>query len=83
MAGDAEVTLVGRNAWFWKPRPQLDYRGMTTFEPLFATDLISKLDSAARKRDRAKIMKLLSRIDLAGQAGTTGTILTNPSKYGY
>jgi hypothetical protein len=50
---------------------------------LFATDLISKFDSAARKRDRAKIMKLLSRVDLAGQAGTTGTILTNPSKYGY
>jgi hypothetical protein len=51
MAGDAEVTPVGRNTWFWKPRPELDYRGTTTFEPLFATDLISKLDSAARERD--------------------------------
>jgi hypothetical protein len=70
--------------WFWKPRPKPDSRGMTTNERLFAAGLIDKFDSAARKRDRAKMIKLLSRVDLASQAETIADmIIANPSKYGH
>jgi hypothetical protein len=59
-----------------------DYRGMTTNERLFAANLLGEWDVAARNRDRAKMIELLSRVDLASQAEwIADTVLADPSKY--
>jgi hypothetical protein len=61
-----------------------DYRGMTTNERLFAANLLPEFNVAARKQDRAKMIELLSRVDLASQAEwIADTVLANPSKYGF
>jgi hypothetical protein len=61
-----------------------DYRGMTTFERLCAANLFKEYEGAARKRDRAKMIELLSRVDLASQAEwIADTALADPSKYGF
>jgi hypothetical protein len=61
----------------------VDYRGMTTNERLYAANLIEEWDEAARNRDRAKMIELLSRVDLASQAESIAdTVLADPSKYG-
>jgi hypothetical protein len=58
----------------------VDYRGMTTNERLFAANLIEEWDEAARNRDRAKMIELLSRVDLASQAEwIADTVLADPS----
>lgn len=61
---------------------QPDYGGMTTHERLFATDLFNEYKAAARKRDRTKMIELLSLVDLASHAERiVDTVLANPSKY--
>ena len=62
----------------------MDYGGMTTNERLFAAGLLSKWDDAVRKRERARMIELLSRVDLGQQAESIAdTVLSNPSKYGF
>jgi hypothetical protein len=41
-----------------------DYRGMTTNERFFAADLFEEYERAVRKRDRTKMIELLSLVDL-------------------
>jgi len=61
-----------------------DYRGMTTNERLFVANLLEEYQVAARKRDRAKMIELLSRVDLASQAEwIADAVLANPSKYDF
>jgi hypothetical protein len=45
-----------------------DYGGMTVNERLFAAGLITKWDDAARNRERANMIELLSRVALGQQA---------------
>ena len=66
------------------PSSKADFRGMTTNERLWATGLLDDFDAAARSRDRAQMIELLSRVDLGSQAEwIADTILANPERYGF
>jgi len=61
-----------------------DYSGMTTNERLFVAGVLDQFDDAARKRDRATMIELLSRVELGEQAALIAdTILANPTRYGF
>lgn len=60
-----------------------DYAGMTVNERLFVAGLLDQFDDAARARDRARLIVLLSQVDVADPDWSVDTILDNPGKYGY
>ena len=60
-----------------------DYGGMTVNERLFAAGLLDEFDDAARACDRARMIALLSQVEVADPDRSGHTILSNPSKYGY
>ena len=64
---------------------RIDFSGMTVNERLFAAGLLDGFDAAARKRDRAKLVDLLKRVDLSQSDAefSADTVLSNPSMYGY
>ena len=60
------------------------YSGMTTNERLFVAGLLDKFDAAARKRDRSRMIAILTKVELEGQADEIAdTILSDPAKYGF
>ena len=60
------------------------YGGMTTNERLFEAGLLSEWNSAARSRNRERMIELLSKVDLGDQAEwIVDTVLSNPGKYGF
>jgi hypothetical protein len=64
--------------------PKPDFRGMTTNERLMAAGLLDDFDAAAKRRDRAAMIELFDRVDLAGQApAIADAILADPARYGY
>ena len=64
---------------------QSKYAGMTVNERLSAAGTLKRFDAAARKRDRASMVKLLEQVDLTGAEAqwSVDTILANPATYGF
>lgn len=60
-----------------------DCSGMTVNERLFTAGLLDAFDAAARRRDRARMIELLSAVDVEDTARSVDTILANPERYGY
>jgi hypothetical protein len=60
-----------------------DFAGMTVNERLFVAGLLNQFDDAARARDRARMIELLSQIEVVHPDRSVDTILDNPTKYGY
>ena len=60
------------------------YGGMTTNKCLFDVGLLPEWQSAARSRNRERMIELLGKVDLGDQAEwITNTVLSNPGKYGF
>jgi hypothetical protein len=60
-----------------------DYIGMTVNERLFAAGLLEKFDDAARARDSARMIALLTQVEVADPDRSVSAILNDPGKYGY
>jgi hypothetical protein len=62
-----------------------EYAGMTTNERLFTAGLLDAFDAAARRRDRAEMLRLLGAVDLDGAEATRTVelIIADPRKYGF
>ena len=56
---------------------------MTVNERLFDAGLLDAFDAAARARDRAELIRLLTEVDVEGAAWSADTLLENPESYGY
>ena len=67
------------------PHQGADYSGMTLNERLFAAGILEQFDTAARRRDRARMISLLLTVDVGQSKAecTVEAILANPSFYGY
>jgi hypothetical protein len=60
-----------------------DYGGMTVNERLFAAGLMDEFDTAARKGDRAAMIKVLTTVELGDEAaGIADAVLSHPTRYG-
>jgi hypothetical protein len=61
------------------------YAGMTVNERLYAAGLIKAWDAAVTKRDRAKMLEILTATELTAEqaAFTADTTLADPEKYGF
>ena len=59
------------------------YAGMTVNERLVASGLMQQFEAALRARDRARIIAVLTRVELAeaDAAFTADTVLGNPKRY--
>jgi len=60
------------------------YGGMTVNERLFAAGLLDAFDTAAKRRARDEMIRILARVELDGPDGAAivDTILADPTKYG-
>jgi hypothetical protein len=59
-----------------------NFAAMTVNERLFAAGLIEAWDAATSARDRDRMIGILERVDMGGQAATTvDAVLANPGKY--
>jgi hypothetical protein len=57
---------------------------MTVNERLFEGGLLDEWDSAARARDRARMISVLQRVEMGeGAVATADAVLTNPAFYGF
>lgn len=65
-------------------RPQLptDLGGMTVNERLACTGMFPDWDAAFLARDRAKLIEIATRLEIADPAFTVDTTLADPAKYG-
>jgi hypothetical protein len=59
------------------------YAGMTVNERLFDAGLMEAFDAAARARDRAVMIRLLTDLDVEDATWSVDTILESPERYGY
>lgn len=59
------------------------YVGMTVNERLFVAGLLDQFDDAAHARDRARMIALLSQVEVADPDRSVDTILDNPGKYSF
>jgi hypothetical protein len=57
--------------------------GMTVNERLSHVGIIDQWDAAARRRDRATMVRLLVEVEVPTPEKTVDTILANPNKYGF
>jgi hypothetical protein len=62
---------------------QSRYAGMTVNERMFEAGLMQAFDAAARDRDRAEMIRILTDVDLEDAASTADAILGSPERYGY
>jgi hypothetical protein len=70
--------------WECAIQEQIDYRGMTVNERLYAAGLMADWEKAALARDRDRMVEILSKVGLAGQATTISEkILATPNFYGF
>ena len=66
------------------PERQMSYDGMTTNERLAAAGVLEEWDAAARARDRARMVELLTLVELGSQAEwIADRVLAMPERYGY
>jgi hypothetical protein len=60
-----------------------NFSGMTTNERLFAADLLDEFDDAVRQGDVAKMIELLTAVDLGADAAAIAeSVLRHPTRYG-
>jgi hypothetical protein len=59
------------------------YAAMTVNERLYVSGLIGAFDAAARSRDRAKMIRILERVDVPEAYRTADAIIADPERYGY
>ena len=60
------------------------FAGMTANERLPTAGLLEVFDQAARGRDRARIIEVLGKVELADQAeDIADAILIEPQRYGF
>lgn len=61
------------------------FAGMTVNERLFTAGTLDRFDTAARRRDRATMLRLLREVALTDSEAneTTNAIIANPSFYGF
>lgn len=61
------------------------YSGMTTNERMFVAGLLDDFDTAARRRDRSRMIAILLQVefDHAEASSIVDTILSNPATYGF
>ena len=60
------------------------FAGMTTNERLHMAGLLDTFGEAARQRDRARLIEVLGKVELADQADEiANAILTEPRRYGF
>jgi hypothetical protein len=63
---------------------QMNFSEMTPNERLVAAGLLDTFDNAAHRRDRVRLVELLSRVELADQADQIAdAILAEPKRYGF
>ena len=62
-----------------------EYAGMTVNERLFTAGLLEAWDTAARRRDRGEMIRLLRSVEIGtlDAPKIVETILANPTKYGF
>ena len=62
-----------------------DYSAMTVNERLVTAGLLHEFDVAARRRDRAAMLEILSRVALSERdaAACADAVLARPGGYGY
>ena len=60
-----------------------NWDGMTTNERLLEAGLLDTFDAAARKRDRAEMIDLLTRANGSDPEWIADKILANPERYGF
>jgi hypothetical protein len=58
------------------------YAGMTLNERLFVAGLLDAFDAAARARDRAEMIRILTDVDVEDAAWSADTILRNRQRPG-
>jgi hypothetical protein len=63
--------------------PTDKFLGMTVNERLFAAGLLEDFDEAARRRDRRKMIVILTQVAIDTPERTADTILQNPETYGF
>ncbi|HRJ69767.1 MAG TPA: hypothetical protein PK812_09170 [Beijerinckiaceae bacterium] len=56
---------------------------MTVNERLTVAGLLGEWDKAARRRDRAVMIALLEKVDVADAAGIVDAVLADPGRYGF
>ena len=61
------------------------YSGMTVNERLFSAGLMADFGTAAKNRDKNKMIEILRKVELSSAQAieTSGAIVENPSMYGY
>jgi hypothetical protein len=61
-----------------------DYHAMTVNERLFVAGLLGTFDTAARARDKSRMIEILLQVQLSPDQAqeTVKAILNNPAKYG-
>jgi len=59
------------------------YSGMTVNERLFDAGLMEAFDDAAKARNRAEMIRILTDVAVQDAERSADTILLNPQKYGY
>ena len=55
---------------------------MTVNERLFDAGLLEAFDNAAQARDRAEMIRLLAKVDVADAIRSVDAMLRNPTHYG-
>lgn len=60
-----------------------DYAAMTVNERLYTAGLLEVFDRAARSRDRAQMIEILSKVEVGSPDTTADAIIESPAKYGY
>jgi hypothetical protein len=62
----------------------IDFAGMTTNERLYSAGLMPEWDAAAHSRNRERMVEILCRVGLGGQADDiTETVLADRQRYGF
>ena len=63
--------------------PTDKFLGMTVNERLFAAGLLDDFEAAARRRDRRRMIDILTQVAVDTPERTADTILRNPETYGF
>ncbi|MFY9342653.1 MAG: hypothetical protein WAT39_09200 [Planctomycetota bacterium] len=60
-----------------------DHAGMTVNERLHTAGLLAAFDAAAKARDRARMLAILTQVAVPSPERTVAAILADPQRYGY
>ncbi len=60
-----------------------NYAAMTVNERLYTAGLLDAFDRAAHSRNRARMIEILTDVEVGNPDKTADAIIANPRKYGY